>query len=278
MDEILQQFGYPISLGFEFPGIALNLLEKSLTNDSVILKINFHDRHFPFAHQFLNEAKLSAIALSVYLASLQINPSSQLKILVLDDVLIGLDMSNRLPFIDILKAKFNDYQIFLMTYDKEWYEILKRNFPNWKTIELYAGHGTDYEIPVLVENKKYLDKAKFYLQNHDHKAAAIYLRTAFEVKIKWFCEKKNIAVKYREKPKDLQTNDFWEPIKNAKKLDNTPKYIDTFLAFDVQLYRSLIMNPLSHAQLAIAPRQEIQDAIDTIERLEQTLDAIVNTP
>ncbi|MBN3923583.1 hypothetical protein [Nostoc sp. NMS4] len=45
--------------------------------------------------------------------------------------------------------------------------------------------------------------------------------------------------------------------------------------FHVELYRSFIMNPLSHAQLAIAPRQEIQDAIDTVERLEQALDAIV---
>lgn len=31
------------------------------------------------------------------------------------------------------------------------------------------------------------------------------------------------------------------------------------------------MNPLSHAQLTLAPRQEIQDAIDTVERLEQAL-------
>ncbi|WP_196527014.1 hypothetical protein [Nostoc commune] len=45
--------------------------------------------------------------------------------------------------------------------------------------------------------------------------------------------------------------------------------------FHVELYRSFIMNPLSHAQLAIVPRQEIQDAIDTVERLEQALDAIV---
>ncbi len=160
-----------------------------------------------------------------------------------------------------------------MTYDKEWYEILKRHFPSWKTIELYAGHGSDYEMPILVENKKYLDKAKAYLQKNDHKAAAIYLRTAFEVKIKWFCEKMNIAIKYREKPKDLSTNDFWEPIKNAKNSDGTPKYINEDLVFHVELYRSFIMNPLSHAQLVIAPRQEIQDAIDTVERLEQALEA-----
>lgn len=272
---ILKRFGYPVLLNFDFQGVIPDLENKCLKGNEVILRVDFLNTNFPLAHQFLNEAKLSAISLAIYLAALGVNPSSALKVLVLDDVLIGLDMSNRLPIINILQDQFNDYQIFLMTYDKEWYEILKRHFPSWKTIELYAGHGSDYEMPILVENKKYLDKAKAYLQANDHKAAAIYLRTAFEVKIKWFCEKMNIAIKYREKPKDLNTNDFWEPIKNAKNSDGTPKYIDEHLVFHVELYRSFIMNPLSHAQLAIAPRQEIQNAIDTVERLEQALDALV---
>ena len=88
----------------------------------------------------------------------------------------------------------------------------------------------------------------------------------------------NIPIKYREKLKDLLTNDFWNPIKDAKESDGTPKYIDEILKFEIELYRSLIMNPLSHAQLAIAPSREIQDAIDTVERLENALDAIVNPP
>ncbi|UBF28259.1 hypothetical protein K9N68_10470 [Kovacikia minuta CCNUW1] len=273
--DILNCFEYPIILDFTFQGVILDLENKCLSGNEIILRVEFRNTHFQLAHQFLNEAKLSAISLSIYLAALRVNPSSDLKVLVLDDVLIGLDMSNRLPVIDIIKARFSDYQTFVMTYDKEWYEILKRNFSNWKTIELYAGHGMDYEIPILVENQKYLEKAKGYLQANDYKAAAIYLRTAFEVKIKWFCEKENIPIKYREKPKDLTTNDFWEPIKNARNSDNTPKYIDAALAFDVELYRSFIMNPLSHAQLATAPRQEIQNAIDTVERLENVLDQLV---
>lgn len=181
---ILKRFGYPVILDFDFQGVTSDLENKCLKGNEVILRVDFLNTKFPLAHQFLNEAKLSAISLAIYLAALRVNPSSALKVLVLDDVLIGLDMSNRLPIIDILKDQFNDYQVFLMTYDKEWYEILKRHFPSWKTIELYAGQCSDYEMPVLVENKKYLDKAKFYLQGNDHKAAAIYLRTAFEVKIK----------------------------------------------------------------------------------------------
>jgi len=275
--EILAYFHYPITLNFNFHKLSIDRSNKCVTGSKINLHIDVLNTRFSRPHQFLNEAKLSAIAFSIYLAALRINPSSNLKILVLDDVLIGLDMSNRLPVIDILKNKFSDYQTFLMTYDKEWYEILKRHFSSWKQIELYAGHGLDHEIPILVENKKYLEKAQAYLTANDHKAAAVYLRTAFEVKIKWFCEKMNIPIKYRERSKDLDTNDFWQPIKNAKNLDGTPKnYISQQLMDDIGIHLTFIMNPLSHANLAIAPTGEIQAAIDTIKHLENELEAIAS--
>ena len=276
--DILNQFDNSIIIDFNFNRLEFDLPNKCLTGGNVYLQVHVNQINFTSPHQFLNEAKLSAIALSIYLAALKTNPSSPLKILVLDDVLIGLDMSNRIPIIHILKEKFNDYQIFLMTYDKEWYELLKRHFNDWKTIELYAGRGIDYEIPILVENKKYLEKAQNYLQAHDHTAAAVYLRKAFEVRIKSFCEKMNLRVKYRERAKDLDTNDFWEPIINAKNSDGTPKnYISTALISLLDQHRTFIMNPLSHATLAFAPAREIQDAIDTMRRLENELDAIVNS-
>ena len=53
-------------------------------------------------------------------------PDSDLKLIVLDDALIGLDMSNRLPLLDILEEKeFAKYQIILMTYDRTFYEMVK---------------------------------------------------------------------------------------------------------------------------------------------------------
>lgn len=110
--DILSRFGYPVLLDFDFQGITLDLENRCLQGNSVILRVDFLNTQFPQAHLFLNEAKLSAISLSIYLAALRVNPSSTLKVLVLDDVLIGLDMSNRLPVIDILKELFTDYQIF----------------------------------------------------------------------------------------------------------------------------------------------------------------------
>jgi hypothetical protein len=70
----------------------------------------------------LNEAKLSAIAMAIFFAALLLQPMPPhgLRMLALDDMLIGLDMSHRLPVLTILENYFNNYQVFLFTYDRAW--------------------------------------------------------------------------------------------------------------------------------------------------------------
>ena len=89
-----------------------------------------------------------------------------MKILALDDVLIGLDMSNRLPVLDILEEYFTDYQIMLTTYDKAWYEIAKQRTADaqWKYAEFYFSKTDEYEFPIYVEDKAYLEKAQEHLR------------------------------------------------------------------------------------------------------------------
>ena len=59
---------------------------------------------------------------------------------------------------------------------------------SWKGgLKFYFGRTDVYEIPVYMEDKAYLDKAREYLDANDYKACAIYLRTAFEMTIEEFC-------------------------------------------------------------------------------------------
>ena len=115
-----------LRLTWIFKGLRITANDKTLDNQEILLTVKFFDRDIPEHHRFLNEAKLSAIAIAIYFSSILLQPESDLKILALDDVLIGLDMSNRLSILDILDEYFSDYQIFLTTYDKAWYEIVKQ--------------------------------------------------------------------------------------------------------------------------------------------------------
>ena len=87
--EILGKFGYDIVIEFDFQGITYNRDGKTLDGDQILLKVKFFDRDIPLHHRFLNEAKLSAIAIAIYFSSILVQPASDLKILALDDVLIG---------------------------------------------------------------------------------------------------------------------------------------------------------------------------------------------
>lgn len=269
--EILRKFGYDMNLNLRFEGIVYDRETKTLDNQQIFLTVEFLDRQIPAHHLFLNEAKLSAISLAIYFAAILLQPESDLKVLALDDVLIGLDMSNRLPVLDILENYFPNHQIFLTTYDKVWYEVVKQRTSEkeWKYAEFYFAKTDEYEIPVYVEGKAYLDKAREFLTANDYKACAIYLRTAFEAAIKKFCNRKRLPVKYRSEPNKLDSRDFWEAIKIA---NQDSDILEKSLMSDIELYRSRILNPLSHATIANIPRKEIEDAIEAVEQLKTALE------
>lgn len=284
-NDILLKFGdentdVKIKLNFE-EKVTFNTENNSLDPQQILLKVNFagEDLEDNLAYQrFLNEAKLSAIAFSIFFAGFKLQPPSDLRILALDDSLIGLDMSNRLPLIDILDEYFSDYQIFLMTYDRTFYEMVKqRKFQRfkdkqWKAAELYRGKINGYETPIYAEEEKYIDKAKEYLKKNDYKACAVYVRTAFEVIIKRFCEEEGIWVKYRENPKDLTSNDFWRQITRWRK--NNKNIIDQALRNKIESARKFTLNELSHASTANIYSKELEKAIDAVEELETVLEQV----
>ncbi len=270
--EILRKFGHNVALNLDFQGITYNQVEKTVDNQEILLNVEFFDKDIPAHHRFLNEAKLSAIAIAIYFSTILLQPESDLKIIALDDVLIGLDMSNRLPVLDILEEYFADYQIFLTTYDKAWYEIVKQRTSHggkWKAVEFYFRQTDKYEIPVYVEDKAYLDKAREYLEANDYKACAIYLRTAFEMMIEEFCANRHLPVKYHRNPNKQDSQDFWDAIKIE---NQTSTLLTQGLINDIELYRSRILNPLSHATIANIPKKEIEDTVEAVENLKTALE------
>ncbi len=269
--EILNWFGYQLEIELHFGGVEYDSRKGAIDKQVAGLKVKFFNQPREDHHRFLNEAKLSAIAISIFFAALLLQPASRLRILALDDVLIGLDMSNRLPVLDILENHFGDYQIFFFTYDKPWYDIVRQRVgdANWRHVEFYSAKTDEHDLPVYAEDKKYLDKAKEHLGENDYKAAVIYLRTHFEQIIKDFCNKKGLKVRYKHNPKEVQGNDFWEAVKTYEV--NSQPFLGATLIQRVGLCRSIVLNPISHATITNAFRREIEDSIDVIEELENEL-------
>ena len=267
---ILDSFGYTLDLEIGCSGISFDVKAKEIRNQKVILKVKSFGHDRDGHHLFLNEAKLSGIAISIFFAALLLQPESRLRILALDDVLIGLDMSNRLPVLDILKEHFSEYQIFFFTYDRAWFEIVKLRFTDWATAEFFAGRTDERDFSVYNHGKSYLEVAKEYLADHDYKAAMVYLRTHFEMILKKFCDKKKLAVTYHILDRRYTSENFWEAAKLAKKTDST-NVISALVVAEIELYRTITINELCHASFVGTNQAEVAGAIAAVEALEVEL-------
>lgn len=229
-------------------------------------------------HHFLNEARLSALAIALYLATLLITPPSKLRLLVLDDLLIGIDMSNRMAVLHILREHFHDWQIILMTHDRVWYETVRMSTQDEKTWwcgELFAEPAHDgIPTPLWRGHEEgwtdNLARAKQHLATHDDRAAGVYARAAFEGKLKKYCDKHKVPVPYRSNPAEMNSDMFWTAIKAKLTADNMIAAIQQQVS-NIATYRKIVLNPLSHEHPITLTQAEIQGAISAIEELDKVL-------
>lgn len=263
---ILEQFKQNIEIDLTFPQLRPNADFNGIDGAEVQATLKYAGKPITKPHLFLNEARLSAIAISIYLGMIKRHPQIiPCKILFLDDVFIGLDIANRLPLLTILETEFPDYQLFITTYDKPWFEYAKGFLgTDWKTMEFYAQDCRDgTQMPLIIDDQDLIAKARTHLHACDYKAAAVYARSAFEKLIQKSCEKRNKAICYRSRLKDYNTEDFW----NVLKSDLTQSTRD-----NIEIYRSLVLNTFSHYNTEKHEiRTELQDAIQSIETLKTEL-------
>ncbi|MDP8269044.1 MAG: hypothetical protein P9L97_09980 [Candidatus Tenebribacter davisii] len=282
-NSLIDYFNYDVKLHINFPSITLND-DKTFGRKFVFMKIDFFDRtNLPKYHQFLNEARLTAIAISIYLGSLLRCPQPpDFKILILDDVFIGLDTSNRIPFIELLKDKFNDYQIIMATYDKQWYEFfnLEADKLKWAFAEFYIKeeHQNGYEIPITKsgQNIDYISISEDYLNKGDLKASAVYIRSEFERLLMRYCHKNKLRVKYCCNPSKISSEDFWISVRNLEITNatnqNKHRLIPKALKEKIERKRTLVMNPFSHYDITrLQFRAELKATIDAVKELRNYL-------
>lgn len=274
-NELIDYFNYNIKIKLHFNNVTIGR-SKGFANENIELVVDFFDKtNLPKHHHFLNEARLTAISIAIYLGAVLSNIQDGYKFIVLDDVFIGLDTSNRLPFLKILDEKFADYQIFMATYDKSWYELVKsENKPNWEYAELYIKeeHQNGYEIPILHNKTDFIDKAEHYLNNvGDLKASASYVRSEFEKLVKNFCHSKSIPVKFDKNQSKVSGEDFWSACKDKTKPDGT-RYVSEALKNNIETQRTLVMNPFVHYDLKKPTfRAELVVTIDLVKQLKTAL-------
>jgi len=251
--------------------------DREIAGRSLTLSVSYRNHALSIPQHFLNEARLSALGLAIYLAGrLACTPTANataLKLLVLDDVLIGLDHSNRLPMLDVLNTKFADWQIVLLTHDRNWFDLARSHLPdaNWKCVEVYEGDGAaTAPIPIVrpTQNRParaLLDKAKELVQTPYVEAAANYARQAFELGVRVACELKKIEMRYCTDPKAYQAQDFLDKLKQWPGSATVPKADWDAALARLEMLKNVVMNPYSHPSAPNIPKQEVEQAIAAVD-------------
>ncbi|MCF8450305.1 MAG: AAA family ATPase [Taibaiella sp.] len=222
------------------------------------------------AHSFLNEAKWTAIGLSIRLAILEDtvyrpNPV-QLKCLILDDMLLSLDMGNRDIVLNLLLDRYvQDYQMILMTHDRYFFELAKgkinaRNVGNnWLKLEMYEDVKGGKPQPFILESKTNLEKADSFFRQKEFAAAANFMRKATECFVSEFLPKRN---QYDGNFKQLDLSKLINRSRALARASGWPAQIIS----DLDLMRTNIFNPGSHYDVYTPVFQnDLKRAIETLK-------------
>ena len=225
-------------------------------------------------HTYFNEAKLTAIALSVRFALLNIKKPADGRFLALDDMLISLDMSNRAKVVDFLLKISDKYKIYLFTHDRAFFEHFKERiyFANkskgvakedgWLFKELYKD-DTPTNNPKDFNSESDIARARKHYKEFDYPAAANYLRKAVEAMVNEVfppkLSKQNDGAKHERLRNVLEISfDFFSNIQGFDLADLSRLIANL----------NLLMNPLSHKSTETnVYKIELKEIFAIIERL-----------
>ncbi|HVS72229.1 MAG TPA: AAA family ATPase [Phycisphaerae bacterium] len=265
----------PVNLAWDKPSLMLS-------GANLIPQVTFRGKAVADYHEFLNEARLSAIAACMFLAGVYLsdndfNNPAYPRFLVLDDTLIGLELENRLPVLKILKSDaFRHYQIFLFTHDRVWYDLARGYLPvedGWLHKELLADETTGKLIPRERAFQSSLALAKARMNDGDFPAAAVHARAALEWKLRNVCEKRGVRIKFKKDQKEIKADDLWKGIlarqqereEHQKTHPGSPDFIPAALQRDIEAVRSTVLNQLSHEGALALVRNDVHAAITAVE-------------
>jgi len=288
-------FKEPFSISFDTDSITCdynkNISKRAkdgkIHNPKIPLHVEFNHDHFDDGqesiqkpHTFLNEARLTAIALAIRFAILERRPElpNSARLLILDDLLLSLDMSHRDKVLDIILSPnfIETYQLLIFTHDRAFFNMCRNRINDrfktgWVFREMYQDENeAGIPIPFVPDIQNYLDRAKKYLKEFDYPACANYLRKETERVLAKVLLPKNMTVRVSDDQgsKPLQLDDLIKNfLKYFKEIGGNVEPYEKLLE-----HKDLLLNPLSHdnteSPIYKLELQNVTKLLETLNRLE----------
>lgn len=277
--DIIKELGYDIhfTLSYTLPSSYIGYKIYDYHKYKIILTIDSYNGKSISINRpqtFLNEAKLTALALSIRLCVLKYRTNTlaadALQVLVLDDIMISLDMSNREMLSELLLKNggyADKYQLLFFTHDRNLFQFIDRrigqlnNKSNWKEIGIYIGkdsHGIEYPVIVDEEADSY-SKAQKFKDAFDYETASIYIRKTLEQILKNLLPPEILK---SDPDTFVSLQSMWDKFKQIYSPD----------ANIINLFKNsklLILNPSAHLLSKPIYKRELDRAFKLVDELKK---------
>lgn len=132
----------------------------------ITIQFGFYENEVAPPHKYLSDSHLNCLGIAFFLASaIAFNKGNEF--LILDDVISSFDSTHRKRFADLLNEKFSDYQIILLTHEKNWFDYVANvvKGKDWKIATVKWDEGKGVYIDEPVENVERRIEAKIRASN-----------------------------------------------------------------------------------------------------------------
>ena len=218
----------------------------------ISIKISEDGRTIYKPQSHFNEAKLTAIALAVRFAAMTTTVITPGSFLALDDMLISLDMSNRMKVINYLLDKIAPvYKLYVFTHDRLFYHTLKRIIETqykeseWIFGGIYVNDSIVPNEPCYVpDDKRKIEKIEDAYKCHDYFRCGTLLRQECE---RCLNELLPDSFKVKEDPKTGASvpKNLDELIRSLEEFCNHEQ-IEYTPFKDLKTYKDLFLNSTAH--------------------------------
>lgn len=292
----ISEFELPLKIKLELKEVSFDhkiigtkrSYDGKLTKPSIILTIQIDDRiDIKHPRSFFNEAKLTCVALALRLAVFDKKYKSEecARVIFVDDLLISLDMSNRMFVIRKLLEYAKDYQLFIFTHDYAFYDIVKDYLDSnqtkntWEFYELYSINDdlttSNIPEPYVKKGIDYINQAKILYSRCNYHSSATCLRKECEKQLQrlypknWIYKINDDGTSQLKSLNNLEQK--WNDFKSRYNLQDNP-------IPNLGQYRKRILNPASHNDnQSVIYKSELKLGIEEISRFSSIQKKCIST-
>lgn len=182
--------------------------------EGIEFEYSFHGRKAYPPMKYLSESHLNSLGLALFLASVKLF-NKENNFFVLDDAVTSLDGGHRVRLLRLLQAEFNDWQILLLTHERHWFEIIKKELASvgwiicevdWDRENGVQLRGVPADLRGLIDLKR--------SQGHD---VANDVRTLLEAVLKEICHNVQVklAFRYNDRNEERMTGELLSELRRT---------------------------------------------------------------